>query len=323
MGKPMVYITRLIPDVAVEKIRQTCEVRMWDKEDVPVPYDVMAESLREADGVLCMLTDRVDARLISGCPNLKVISNLAVGYNNIDIAAAASKGIIVTNTPDVLTESTADLTFALLMATARRLVEAADMLRRGEWKTWSPMLLTGMDVHGATMGIIGLGRIGEALARRGRGFGMSVLYYNRSRKPEAERELGLRYADMKTLLQESDYVCVMTPYTEQTHHLIGEDELAMMKKTAVLINTARGGVVDEKALLRALQSGTIWGAGLDVFEQEPIPADHPLIALPSVVALPHIGSASIATRKQMADVAAENVIRVLSGRPPLYRVNGS
>lgn len=321
MKRPSVFITRKITEYAVEKIREHCDVSMWEQEDVPVPRDVLQERLLEADGVLTLLTDTVDKSMIDQSRNLKVISNLAVGYNNIDVSAASNKGVIVTNTPDVLTESTADLTFALLMATARRLVEASDYLRRGEWKTWSPMLLAGMDVYGSTMGIIGMGRIGEALAKRGSGFGMRVLYHNRSRKPDAERELGLTYTDLSTLLKESDFICIMTPYTPETHHLIGKSELSLMKKTAVLINTARGGIVDEEALLDALTSGGIWAAGLDVFEKEPISPSHPLLSLPNVVTLPHIGSASIATRLKMADVAAENLIRVLSNQPPLYKVN--
>lgn len=321
MSKPHVYITREIPEAAVAKIRERCEVSMWNREDEPVPQDELASHIREADGILTLLTDTIDESLLEKAERLKVISNLAVGYNNIDVGAASRRGIVVTNTPDVLTEATADLTFALLMATARRLVEASDFLRQGKWKTWSPMLLTGRDVFGATMGIIGMGRIGEGLARRAGGFGMKVLYHNRNRKPEAEQRLGLQYADLPTLLKESDYVCIMTPYTKETHGLIGKAELSMMKKTAILINTARGGIVDEAALYEALKSGEIWAAGLDVFEQEPVPLSHPLLQLPNVVTLPHIGSASVETRLKMADVAAENLLRVLSGEPPLYRVN--
>ena len=201
------------------------------------------------------------------------------------------------------------------------MIEASGYLRAGQWRTWSPMLLTGMDVHGATLGMIGMGRIGEAVARRAAGFGMKVLYYNRSRKPELEATRGLIYTELDTLLQTSDYVCIMTPYTPETANLIGAKELAMMKKTAILINTARGGIVDEKALYDALAGGGIWAAGLDVFDEEPISTGHPLLKLPNVVALPHIGSASIAARSKMADIAAENILRVLSGQDPLYRVN--
>jgi glyoxylate reductase len=321
MEKSKVYITRKIKDEAVEKLSLMCNISMWKEEDIPVPRDELAKQIAEADGILSLLTDKVDKEIISQAKQLKVISNLAVGYNNIDIIAATDRKIIVTNTPDVLTESTADLTFALLMAAARRLVEASDYLRQGHWKTWSPQLLTGMDVYGATMGIIGLGRIGEALAKRGAGFGMKILYHNRTRKPEAEVNLGLSYVGLETLLKASDFVCIMTPYTPETHNLIGAAELSLMKNTAVLVNTARGGIVNEEALYHALVNKTIWAAGLDVFENEPVSTDHPLLTLPNVVALPHIGSASISTRRRMVDVAVDNLIRGLTNQPLLNWVN--
>ncbi|WP_314001991.1 D-glycerate dehydrogenase [uncultured Paenibacillus sp.] len=319
--KPNVYITRRIPREAIERLSSCCDVSIWDEEDKPVPRDVLERALGNADALFCLLTERIDRELIARAPKLKVISTMAVGYNNIDVEAAAERGIVITNTPEVLTEATADLTFGLLLATARRMIEASGYLRAGQWRTWSPMLLTGMDVHGATLGMIGMGRIGEAVARRAAGFGMKVLYYNRSRKPELEATRGLIYTELDTLLQTSDYVCIMTPYTPETANLIGAKELAMMKKTAILINTARGGIVDEKALYDALAGGGIWAAGLDVFDEEPISTGHPLLKLPNVVALPHIGSASIAARSKMADIAAENILRVLSGQDPLYRVN--
>lgn len=319
--KPSVFITRRIPEEVVVRIEEACEVRMWQEEDIPVPREVLEREIVEADGLYCLLTEAVDETLIGKAKNLKVISNMAVGYNNIDVAAASEKGIMVTNTPGVLTETTADLTFALLMAAARRLVESSDYLRDGKWQTWSPMLLTGQDVYRATLGIIGLGRIGEALAKRAKGFDMKVLYYNRSRKPEAEQVLGLEYTDMETLLKQSDYVCIMTPYTPETHNLIDKEQLALMKNTAVLINTARGGIVNENALYDALKSGAIWAAGLDVFAQEPVPLDHPLLTLPNVVALPHIGSASIKTRLRMAHLTADNLLQALSGQLPPNLVN--
>lgn len=315
-----VFITRKIPESALRQIESVCRVEMWEEEDVPVPRSVLEEKIEEIDGLYCMLTERIDEPLLERAKTLKVISNMAVGYNNIDVEAAKKRGIAVCNTPGVLTETTADLTFALLMATARRLIEASDFLRNGRWKTWSPMLLTGQDVYGATMGIIGLGRIGEALARRARGFDMRVLYYNRSRKQEAEERLGLAYTDLDTLLSESDFVCIMTPYTPETHHLIGERELSLMKPTAILINTARGGIVDEAALYQALKQGTIRAAGLDVFEKEPVDPDHPLLTLPNVVALPHIGSASVETRTKMAELAADNLLKVLAGEQPKHLV---
>lgn len=319
--RPKVYITRRIPENAVEKIQELCDVEMWQEEDIPVPRDVLEQKIEDIDGLFCLLTESIDETLLARAKNLKVISNMAVGYNNINVDAASSKGIMVTNTPGVLTETTADLTFALLMATARRIVEASDFLRNGNWHTWSPMLLTGQDVYGSTLGIIGLGRIGESLAKRAKGFDMRILYHNRSRKEETEKTLGLEYVDFETLLKESDFVCVMTPYTPDTRNLIGERELSLMKHTAILINTARGGIVHEEALFTALKDRTIWAAGLDVFEDEPVKRDHPLLTLPNVVTLPHIGSASIKTRRQMAELAATNLLQGLTGQIPLHLVN--
>ncbi|MDH4619606.1 D-glycerate dehydrogenase [Brevibacillus sp. AY1] len=319
--RPSVYITRRIPDSTLEKISEVCQVEMWEEEDIPVPRAVLEEKIENIDGLFCLLTETIDEALLQKAKQLKVISNMAVGYNNIDVDAATEKGIFVTNTPGVLTETTADLTFALLMATARRIVEASDFLREGSWKTWSPMLLTGQDIYGATLGIIGMGRIGESLAKRAKGFDMRILYHNRSRKEEAEKTWGIEYADLDSLLRESDFVCVMTPYTEETRNLIGERELSLMKNSAILINTARGGIVNEAALYEALKQNKIWAAGIDVFEQEPVSPDHPLLTLPNVVTLPHIGSASIQTRTRMAELAAANLIQGVIGKPPRNRVN--
>jgi glyoxylate reductase len=319
--KPKVYVTRKIDDEIVARLEAAADVAMWPEADVPVPREVLEREIRDADGLYCLLTDTIDEALMAKAERLRIIANMAVGYNNIDVAAATSRGIQVTNTPGVLTETTADLTFALLMATARRIVEASDYLRRGDWVTWSPMLLTGQDVYGATLGIIGLGRIGEALARRAKAFDMKVLYCNRTRKPQAEERFGLTYADKDDLLRQSDFVCVLVPYTPDTRGLIGERELALMKPTSVLINTSRGGIVDESALYRALKSGAIWAAGLDVFEREPIGADHPLLTLPNVVALPHIGSASVRTRMRMGHMAADNLLQALAGGTPPNLVN--
>jgi glyoxylate reductase len=321
--KPTIYITRQIPNEALSLLSQSCEVRMWDKEDTSVPREVLEKEIAEVDGLYCLLTDTIDEALINQAQHLKVISNMAVGYNNIDVDAATRKGIMVTNTPGVLTETTADLTFALLMATARRFEEGSHYLRSGQWSTWSPMLMTGQDVFGATLGIVGLGRIGEALARRAKGFNMRTLYHNRNRKPEVEEELGIEYAELNHLLKEADFVCILVPYTPETVNLIGAEELALMKKTAVLINTARGGIVDEAALYNALKNGTIWAAGLDVFEREPVPVDHPLLTLSNVTALPHIGSASIKTRKNMALLAAQNLLHALQSERPSNLVNPS
>lgn len=318
--RPRVYITRNLPNEIIRNIEEHCTVRIWNQVDIPVPREILEKEIEQTDGLFCLLTDTIDAALLERAPRLKVISNMAVGYNNIDIQAAKAKGIIVTNTPGVLTETTADLTFALLMATARRVIEASDYLRKGNWETWSPMLLTGQDVYGATLGIIGMGRIGASLAKRAKGFDMNILYYNRSRKPDLEKEFDLTYVDLDQLLKKSDYVCVMTPYTSETKNLLGAKEFSLMKKTAILINTARGGIVNESDLYHALKEGTIWAAGLDVFEQEPVSLDHPLLTLPNVVTLPHIGSASIQTRLKMAQLAAENLLLALNNQAPKYIV---
>lgn len=319
--KPKIYITRKIPDQTVTWLSEQCHVSMWEEEDTPVPHDVLECEIKEVDGLYCMLTDKIDRTLLDKAKNLKVISTMAVGYNNIDIQAATDKGIVVAHTPGVLTETTADLTFALLMAAARRLCEASEFLRKGNWKTWSPMFMTGQDIYGATLGIVGLGSIGQAVARRAQGFNMNVLYYNRTRKPEAEKEIGVQFADMHTLLKESDFVCLLTPLTPETRNLIDHKELSLMKKTAVLINTARGEVVNEQALYQALKNGTIWAAGLDVFHHEPVPLDHPLLTLTNVVTLPHIGSASVNTRTAMAHLAARQLIEGLQGETPQNPAN--
>lgn len=321
MLKPKIYITRKIPVPIIKHLEKSCDVSVWEHEDTPVPRDVLEEKMGEIDGLFCLLTETIDEEILSKATKLKVISNMAVGYNNIDIEAASKKGIMVTNTPGVLTETTADLTFALLMATARRITEASAFLRDGQWQTWSPMQLTGQDIYQSTIGIIGLGRIGEALARRAKGFNMNILYHSRNRKLQAEEELGLHFGSLEDLLRKSDFVCIMTPYTTETHNMIRKEHFHLMKDTAILINTARGGIVNENDLYQALSLGQIWAAGLDVFEQEPVSLDHPLLTLPNVVTLPHIGSASIVTRMKMAEVASENLLRVLNGDIPKHVVN--
>ena len=318
--KQSIYITRKLPEEIVDKLSSQFHVKMWSEDDVPVPRDVLLKEIEEVDGLICLLTEKIDEEVLDQARQLKVISNIAVGYNNIDIQAAAEKGIIVTNTPGVLTETTADLTFALLMAAARRVVEGSDFLRSGEWGAWSLMQMTGQDIYGANLGIIGMGRIGEALVKRAKGFDMNVLYYNRTRKLEKEEELGIGYREMKDLLQQSDFVCLLLPYSPEVHHLIGKEELSLMKRNAILVNTARGGIVDEEALFHSLKTGEIWGAGLDVFEQEPVPTNHPLLSLPNVVTLPHIGSASLKTRMKMAQLAADNIVSVLTGNKAITPV---
>lgn len=318
--KQKVFITRKLPEEIVAQIESICDIKMWEETDKPVPYEVLEKEITEVDGLFCLLTETIDRALLEKAKNLKVISNMAVGYNNIDIKAAKELGITVTNTPGVLTETTADLTFALLMATARRLIEASDYLKNGKWQTWSPMQLTGQDISGATIGIIGMGRIGFSLAKRAKGFDMNILYYNRSQKFDLEKELDMKYVEMECLLKESDFVCIMTPYTKETENLITAKELTMMKETAILINTARGGIVNEADLYQALLKKQIWAAGLDVFEEEPLSRNHPLLSLHNVVALPHIGSASINTRLKMANLAAENLLTVLNNEIPKHVV---
>ncbi|TQR14131.1 D-glycerate dehydrogenase [Psychrobacillus soli] len=315
-----IFITRKLPDEIVNPLKEKFEVKMWHSEEIQMTYEELKTEAKEAHALWTVLSDKVDRELMESLPNLKVISNLAVGYNNIDVEAAKERGIVVTNTPGVLTETTADLTFSLLLATARRVTEAERDLRAGKWKSWTPMGLTGMDVFGATLGIIGMGRIGEAVARRAKGFGMKVLYHNRSRKVEAEEKFGFTYVELDTLLQESDFVVLLTPLTPETKGLIGERELELMKETSAIINVARGGVVDEQALYEALTTNKIWAAGLDVFEVEPVPMDHPLLTLPNVTVLPHIGSASIHTRMAMMQMNAEDIEAVLEDKEPENRV---
>lgn len=319
--KPRVYITRRIPEEALKIIAGRCDYRMWDSEDERVPRDVLESEVGQVDGLYTLLTERVDPDLLNRAPGLKVVANMAVGYDNVDVEECSRRGVVVTNTPGVLTETTADLAFALMMAAARRVPEAERFLRGGKWKTWSPMLLTGVDVFGATLGLIGLGRIGQAVAKRAKGFSMPVLYSGRSRRPDLEDALGVEWRGLDDLLRESDFVSIHVPLTETTRGMIGSREIALMKPTAVLVNTSRGPVVREPDLYEALREKRIFAAGLDVFETEPLPSDSPLLGLPNVVLLPHVGSASVATRTKMAVMAARNLVQVLSGQRPDNPVN--
>jgi glyoxylate reductase len=307
-----VYVTRVIPEEGLKLVEAAASVEVWPEEGPP-PREVLLEKVRDVDGLLCLLTDRIDAELLDRAPRLRVVSNLAVGYDNIDVPACTARGIRVGNTPGVLTETTADLAFALLMATARRIVEAERFLRDGKWKTWSPMLLTGRDVHHATLGIVGMGRIGYEMAKRAHGFDMTVLYADVRPHEAAERDYGARRLPLDELLAQSDFVTIHTPLLPETRGLIGAEALARMKPTAILVNTSRGPVVDQAALYEALKNGVIAGAGLDVFEVEPLPMDSPLLTLENVVLAPHIGSASIATRTRMSVLAAENLVAGLRG----------
>ncbi|WP_134699186.1 D-glycerate dehydrogenase [Ammoniphilus sp. YIM 78166] len=308
MNQPKVVVTRRIPLQAMELIRPHATIFLWDKEEEPIPQNVLLQEARDAVAIYTNVADKIDREIIEAAPQLKVVSTMAVGYDNIDIAAATARGIAVGHTPGVLTETTADLTFALLMATARRVAEGHDFVKAGKWASWAPMLLTGQDIYGATIGIIGLGRIGEAVARRAAGFGMNILYYNRNPRPEVEAELGARYVELEALLRQSDYVVLLAPGGGGTYRLMGAREFGLMKPNAIFINTSRGTNVDETALYDALKNGSIWAAGLDVFDVEPVPLHHPLLSLPNVTVLPHIGSASIATRTRMAVMAAQNLV---------------
>ncbi|KMZ44503.1 MULTISPECIES: NAD(P)-dependent oxidoreductase [Bacillales] len=319
MIKQQVFVTRKLNPEVIAMLEKVAEVEQWTK-NAPIPRELLLEKIKHVDAVLTMLTERVDEEFLARTKRLRIVANMAVGYDNIDLEACRRHEVIVTNTPDVLTESTADLAFALLMATGRRLTEANRFLLQGEWTSWSPTLMAGQNVYGSTLGIIGMGRIGEAVARRAKGFGMRILYHNRNRKPQAEQETGAKYADLAELLQESDYVVLLTPLTEDTRMLMGEKQFSLMKETAVFINVSRGGTVDESALYQALVDKKIWAAGLDVFAVEPVPMDNPLLQLPNVVALPHIGSATVQTRAEMARLAAANIVEVLSGRGPLTAV---
>jgi glyoxylate reductase len=295
------FVTRKLPGAALDRLAAAHDVSVWP-EPHPPPREALLEGVREADALLSMLTDRVDAELIDSAPDLRAIANYAVGTDNVDLEAATARGIPVGNTPDVLTETTADLAFALMLAAARRIVEADAAVRAGEWPEWSPGAFLGHDVHHATLGIVGMGRIGEAVARRGEGFGMTVIHSSRSSG-----------VPLDELLAQADFVSLHAPLTPATKGLIGERELALMKPTAVLVNTARGGLVQTPALERALRDGAIAAAGLDVTDPEPLPAGHSLLTAPNLVVVPHIGSASHGTREAMADMAVDNLLASLAG----------
>jgi len=311
MGKAKVFVTRRLPDTTLNRLVAHCELEVWE-DFMPPDYATIREKIRNLDGLLSLLTDRVDARLMDAAPNLRVISNLAVGYDNIDVDAATDRRIPVGNTPGVLTETTADFAFALLMAVARRIPEAQTYIRDGNWRTWHPTVLSGQDIFGATLGIIGFGRIGQAVARRAKGFNMTILVNTEENKDKIQ-DFGGEEASFEKVLSESDFVSLHVPLTETTQHMIGERELALMKSSAILINTARGSIVDGEALYKALDRGDILAAGLDVTDPEPIPLEDPLLSLDNCLVVPHIASASVATRAKMADMAADNLIAGVMG----------
>ncbi|MDL4841934.1 2-hydroxyacid dehydrogenase [Aquibacillus rhizosphaerae] len=316
MARPYLYITRKLPDEIVDEFRNAFDVHMWPHEEIPVDEETLQHHIQKANALLTMLTDKVDENSLRVANHLKVIANLAVGYDNIDLKSARDKRIIVTNTPDVLTETTADLTFGLLLSTARRIIEANQFIKSGEWKQWSPFLMAGSEVHHKTVGIVGMGRIGSAFARRAKGFGMEILYHNRSRNVEAEQELQATYATFDDLLEQSDFVVCLAPYAANTKGMFGKRAFQKMKTSAIFINASRGLNVDETALYHALINKDIKAAGLDVFENEPINKEHPLLSLNQVVCLPHIGSATVETRERMIHLCFENIDLVLKGDRP-------
>jgi lactate dehydrogenase-like 2-hydroxyacid dehydrogenase len=323
LPKPYVYITRKLDEASLTPLKEVAHIEMWPSEDEPCPREELEKQAAKVDALLTMLSDQVDEALLSKAPHVKVIANLAVGYDNIDLEAANKRNITICHTPDVLTESTADLAFALLMASARRIVEASDWIKEGNWTGWGPLLLAGADVHHKTLGIVGMGSIGTALAKRAAGFDMKVLYHNRSRKPEAEAQLGVTYAAFEDLLTQSDFIVCLTPLTPETKDMFNEKAFDLMKNSAYFINVSRGQTVDEDALYEAVTTGKIAGAGLDVFRQEPVSPSHPLTTLRNVTVLPHIGSASVETRKTMMRLCAENIALVLQGQQAKTPVRSS
>ncbi len=329
MHRPRVYVTRQIFPDALDLIEKTAELEVWPDDEPPTP-EQLREALADAEGVLVNVMDRIDTKLLDAAPRLRVVSQVAVGLDNIDIPAATKRGILVGYTPGVLAKSTADLAFALLLAAARRVVESDKWVREGNWKiAHHPMFWLGAEVNGSTLGILGMGGIGLETAKRGLGFDMKIIYHSRTRKPDLEAEYGFKYTTLNRVLAESDFLSLHVPLTPETHHYIGEKQLKKMKPTAILVNMSRGPVVDTDALYKALTKGWIAGAGLDVFDPEPIPADHPILGLDNVVVLPHIGSASNRSRREMCLLAARNLLAGLKGErleqcanPELYESLG-
>lgn len=327
MAKPKVFVTMIIPDKGLDIVKEFCDADIWPGE-LPPPREVILERVKGVDGILSLLTSKMDGAVMDAAgPQLKVISNYAVGFDNIDIPAATQRGIPIGNTPGVLTDTTADFAFALLMSAARRVVEGDKFTRAGKWQTWGPKLLLGPDIHGATLGLVGFGRIGKAMAKRASGFDMKVLYYDPVIKDDPDAAaLGAESADLDTVLSQSDFISLHTPLTPETRHLINAGTLAKMRPNAIVINTARGPVIDQAALYDALKSGQIAYAALDVTDPEPIPMDSPLLTLDNIIIAPHIASASVATRDKMAEMAAANLLAGLKGErlptcvnPELYK----
>jgi glyoxylate reductase len=310
-----------MPERGLHIIKEKFDAEIWP-DYAPPPKKIIIEKAAKVDALATLLSDKIDAEVFDAAPNLKIVAQMAVGFDNIDVNEATKRGICVTNTPGVLTETTADFAWTLLMAVARRVVEADKYVRTGKWKVgWHPMMLQGRDVYGATIGIVGLGRIGCAIAKRAKGFDMNVLYYDVIRRPDLEKDYNIRFTEIETIFKTADFVTINVPLTKETHHLVDEKKLKLMKKTAYLINNARGPIVDEKALYKALKEGWIAGAALDVFEQEPTPVTNLLLQLDNIVVAPHISSASYETRSKMAEMVAENLVAFFEGKTPPNLVN--
>lgn len=318
--RPRVFVTRHLPGRAIDVLRESADVEVWP-EELPPPAKTLQRQVRDCDAILSLLTDKIDAELLDAAPDLLVVSNMATGFDNVDVPAATKRNVLVTRTPGVLSETTADFTFALMLAAARRLVEGDRYAHDGSWKTWGPETLLGVDVYGATIGIVGMGGIGTEVAKRARGFGMRILYTSRSRKPDIEADLDAQFCSLDYLLRESDFVTLHAPLTDDTRRIINGQTIRAMKPTAILINTGRGPLVDQVALYEALKDGVIAAAALDVTDPEPMTADDPLLTLPNVIVTPHIASASVATRSRMAMLAAENLLAALRGEVPEHAVN--
>ncbi|RIL72115.1 D-glycerate dehydrogenase [Staphylococcus devriesei] len=314
MGK--ILVTRKIPDQFIEQLEQLGDVHMWNDEFEPMPRAQFLTELEDAEACFITLSEKIDKESIEHAKNVKIIANMAVGYDNIDVALANRNGIVITNTPNVLTETTAELGFTLMLTVARRIIEAQQYVQNGQWKSWGPYLLSGKDVHGSTVGIYGMGDIGRSFARRLQGFNTTILYHNRSRHEDAERQLNAQYVSFDELLERSDFVICTAPLTSETANKFDEKAFSKMKKDAIFINIGRGAIVDEEALVNALNNNEIGGCGLDVLREEPVRLDHPLLKMQNVVILPHIGSASIVTRDRMIQLCVDNIKAILQGKAP-------
>ncbi|OMP67806.1 2-hydroxyacid dehydrogenase [Domibacillus epiphyticus] len=319
--RPFVYVTRKVPDEIYDRLAAKYDVEMWTESDKAVPRDILLEKAAKANALLTVISDAVDEDLFSQADQLKVVANMAVGFDNIDLDAASRHGVSICNTPDVLTDTTADLTFALLLATARRVTEAAEFVKYGQWTSWAPMMLVGTDVHHKKIGIVGMGKIGTAVAKRAAGFDMEILYHNRNRHEVAEEMLGAQYRTFDELLTEADFVVCLAPLNEDTRGLFQREHFQKMKDSAIFINASRGPIINEQSLIEALEANEIAAAGLDVFDKEPIDASHPFLTMKNVVALPHIGSASTETRMAMMGTCCDNIEAVFEDRPPKTLVN--